>query len=481
MMRIALALLTTLAGCAQPPAQPSFVLISLDTLRADRLGAYGYADAITPNLDAFAAEGVLFERAWAQANVTNMSHASMFASRYASELGPAVDGFVPAPDIPLMAEILQAYGYQTAASVGGSGVVEGLGLERGFDSFERPAPLGMLYHTGPNAIAQLDTLDRERPWLLFVHAYDTHVRYLKPSPVGLLHTEPGYTGPASRLVQDPVGTTFVLDEVYYEDVDLGTLIELRGGRPWGAENRAAIPARAETLGASASPLAPRDLQQLWDAYDGAVSYMDAHFGLLMAELDARGALDEAWVIVVSDHGESLGEDGLVCHNLALSDASLQVPLIIRPPGGLDTGLRVAEQADLLDLLPTVLAIAGAQPPALMQGQSLLPAIEGEAWTPREHSFAEGLVRAVTARSEQGRLTFSGVSAESPLLVPLLAGAQADGPAFEPFTTVTGEQQLALREALLAWRQDLRPSQRQLPPPSQKQLEAMRKHGYWSTR
>jgi len=473
--------MVTTVGCSQAPEQPSFVLISLDTLRADRLGAYGYSTAVTPNLDAFAAQSVLFEQAYAQANVTNMSHASLFSSRYASELGPANDAFVPATDVPLLAEILSAYDYQTAAAAGGGHLFEGLGLDRGFASFVRPAPLGSLYHTAPEALSMLDAMDDQHPYLLFVHGYDTHLRYLKPSPLGLLHTDPDYAGPGARAARDPTGTAYVLDERYYEGVGLGPLVGLRQARVWGQENRVAIHERAESLEATTHELKPADLNYLSAVYDGAVTYMDAHFGLLMAELEQRGVLDDAWVVVVSDHGESLGEDGLFCHNMALNDATLHVPLIIRPPGGLAEGLRVPGATALLDVLPTLLELAQIPDPALIHGRSLLPALQGEPHTARRHIFSEGQVRMVTARSDAGQLTLQGVSAESPYLEALLAVAQLDGTAFELSPSDDPATRQALRAAMLDWRQSLRPSRQQAQQPTRPQIEAMRKHGYWSTR
>ncbi|MFH1466950.1 MAG: sulfatase [Pseudomonadota bacterium] len=479
-MRSALLLTALLlAGCRAEPRPPSFVLVCLDTLRADHIGAWGDPEALTPNLDALAAESVMFTSAWSQANITHMSHGSLFASRYPSELGATTEGFSPATDSPLMAEILSTWGYQTAAAVGGGHLAAGRGLERGFDTWARPAPLGSLFHTVPVALDALDVMDPERPFLLFVHGYDAHTRYLKPAPLGLKHADPAYAGPGQRAARELLGTVYVLDGRYYEGVELPDLLDMRAPRPWGAEARAALPAAAAVKGIASTPLDAGDLSYLEAVYDGAVSYADAWLGLLLAALQERGTLDEAWLILVSDHGESLGEDGYFDHVLTLSDATLRVPLLIRPPGGLPEGRSLDGQTALLDVLPTVLEIAEIQPPTGIHGTSLLPAIEGAPWPGHEAVFAEGSIRMVSARSAAGRLTFAGMGADSPFLAEALAAAPLGGVAFADSPPSDPATRAALRAALLAWRAALRPSPGTAVEPSPAQREELRKHGYWS--
>ncbi len=142
---------------------------------------------------------------------------------------------------------------------------------------------------------------------------------------------------------------------------------------------------------------------------------------------------------------------------------------------------MSETAWRLDLLPTVLDLAEGPLPALQHGSSLLPALEGQALAPRSHSFAEGQARMVATLTDQGQLTLHGASAESPYLSTLLASAAISGPAFELSSVEDPLQREAMREAMLSWRASLRPSSQAAPPPSQRELDAMRKHGYWSTR
>jgi len=471
----ALALLLT--ACRPAARPPSFVLVSLDTLRADRLGLYGDAEAVSPTLDALAAESVVFERAWAQANVTHMSHAALFSGRYPSELGPTSDAFFPTPTVPLLAEVLGTFGWQTAASVGGGNVTAQFGLDRGFATFERPAALGSLYHTVPVALARLDALDAGAPYLMFVHGYDTHVRYLKPGPLGRLHLDPRHSEVAERALRDPLGTSYVLDGLYYEGIELTALLDMRPPQVWGAEARAALPERAAAQGAAVTELSAADLAAIGAAYAGAVTYMDAWLGLLLAGLEQRGALDEAWLVVLSDHGESLGEDGFFGHNLALTDATLRVPLLVRPPGGLPGGARVEVDVALLDVLPTILELAQIHAPAGVHGRSLAPALRGEAVAGRAVTFAEGPARMVSARSAAGRLTFQGLAADAPCLGELVAVAALPGPAFAPGSPTDPAAREALRGALVDWRAGLHlhGGARGASPAA---VEAMRARGYW---
>ena len=172
---------------AAPPssARPSVVVVSLDTLRADRLGCYGDERGLTPNLDRFAAEALLFENAFSQSNNTVQSHASLFTSRYPSELcrlGPAYRLGAGSP--PTLAEVLSAYGYQAGAFVAGGHLDPSFGLDAGFQEYAAPAQWGSLYHTWPLALKWLDRVDPARPTFLFLHGYDTHARYVKPTPFG---------------------------------------------------------------------------------------------------------------------------------------------------------------------------------------------------------------------------------------------------------------------------------------------------------
>ena len=161
---------------------PPIVLISLDTLRPDRLGAWGSESGLTPNLDRVAAEAVVFERSYSQAGETLFSHASLFSGRYASELNRLTYTFSIPEEIPLLPQILKAYGYDTGAAVAGGQLDPAFGFDRGFDSYDVPGEWASLYHTVPRALAWLDDRgsDDPDPFLLFVHGYDAHHRWDHP-------------------------------------------------------------------------------------------------------------------------------------------------------------------------------------------------------------------------------------------------------------------------------------------------------------
>jgi hypothetical protein len=222
----------------------------------------------------------------------------------------------------------------------------------------------------------------------------------------------------------------------------------------------------------------RDQDYVRASYDAAVAYADTWLGLLLAELEQRHLLDQLVVVVVSDHGECLGEDGLFCHNLILNQATTRVPLLIRPPGGLPGGRHVDGTAALLDVLPTVLELADIPAPASIQGRSLVPYIQGDLPAPDDLVFTEGQFRTIAANSSRGQLVFSGIGANDPLLPSLLEAASVDSPSFAGTTIPRPEEREQLRDAMLAWRDELRPAEVSTAPPDPELLDALQEHGYW---
>jgi len=483
---VALAVLASsaLPGCeaAPDPGPPSVVLVCLDTLRRDRLGAYGNADGLTPNLDRFAREAVLFEDAWAVGNETLLSHASLFTSRYPTETGPIFDGYALGPDEPTMAEVMGLHGYQTAAAVAGGHLGREFGLGRGFDHYVQGGSWASLFHTVPLATNWLDERDTAAPFLLFVHGYDTHHRYLKPGPQGAAFTDRDYLGPGMDAARQKLGTNRVLDGWLYPPSD-GQPMDFGALRIRGQDERRRLQAFARDPAVGAVPMGARDLDYIVDVYDGAVAYADAWFGLLMAELEARELLDEVVIVVLSDHGEELGEHGMFGHRYTLTDESLAVPLMVRLPGGEGGGQRLAGTVDLTDVMPTLLEAAEATPPAGIRGRSLWPALHGEPLEPRGAVYAQTMFRAVSVRTPEGRLTFTGVGADSPWLGELMGTARLQAPAWEASEGLARAQQMELVASLIAWNAELaRPSGSgagRVLSPEQRQL--MQDQGYWRPR
>lgn len=301
---------------AVPPSELSVVLVTLDTTRADRIGAYGARVVPTPHLDRVAREGVLFEEAIAQAPLTLPSHATLFTGRYPPFHGVRHNGTyqLPASETTL-AERLRQAGFETAGFVGAFVLNRGFGVEQGFDVYDE-VPVSR-YRGGRDQIFEAErTADdvnrRVFAWLdrrgagrffLWVHYYDPHDPYQPPET------------PARSLAGD--------------------------------------------------------------GYDREISYVDACFGDLLKRLRKEGLLDRSLLVVAGDHGESLGEHGEKTHGLFLYESALRVPLLLRAPGLLPAGGRVRGPVELADVAPTVLDLLGLPPLENAQGRSLRARISGE--------------------------------------------------------------------------------------------------------
>jgi arylsulfatase A-like enzyme len=469
---LALWALATLAGChdATDPA-PLVVMVSLDTLRADRVGALRDGTPLTPSLDRLATEGIRFVHARANANETRPSHAVLFTGRPASTLAP-LDTFRLPPGTPTLAGALASHGWQTAAFVAGGHLARGAGLEQGFDSWNDTAEWGSLAQTGDAALGWLDRArDADRPAFLFVHGYDAHERYLKPSPFGYAFTDRDDPSRAARAGRMPGATAGIVGGLLtFEE---GLLERETRIRPrLDATHLAAAPSLAALRWTDA------DRAHLSGLYDGGVAWADAQLGRFLAGLDARGLLDDATVIVLSDHGEALGEAGFVHHRFELDDAVLDVPLVVRLPGGAGAGRVVDDLVDLSDVTPTVLARAGIAPLAGADGHDLGPALAGTGPVGRTTSVAEGGVRQIAIASSTGALVLSGLSATNPRLPAVARALPLDAPAW----TRTGSAREAdtadtLRQTLVAWR-ETHPAA--APPPEASVVRGTRAAGYWST-
>ena len=435
-------------GCAADPhpAPPAGVIVvSMDTLRADRVGAWGHPGGLTPNLDRLARESVRFSQAYAQANETVLSHASLFTSRYASEVAPFSEMGL-AQGTPTLAGRLHGAGWQTAAVVAGGHLSRAFGLDAGFDHYDDTADWGSLTDTTPRALQWLDARDPSRPFFLFLHGYDTHDRYLKPTPFGYSRADAAYVGLGRDLGRTPGAVSRVADGVSSggsDRLEVWSVDRVRLDRGAGL---ASVP--------GTQPLSPADLSHLAALYDGSVAWADAAVGLWLGELEARDLLDDVWLVVLSDHGHELGEHGAFHHRLSLSDTTLHVPLLVRPPGGLAEPVVVDGLVDLLDVAPTLLALAGVPADPQARGRPLW--VDGRPTAPdRTHTLAEGRLRLLSVRSATGdRLTAEGLSADHPELERWLAETPLRGPAF----AVDGDaaQGPSLRRALVDWRVSLRP-------------------------
>ncbi len=298
---------------AVPVGAPNVVVITIDTLRADHLGCYGYKQIRTPNIDALAADATRFERAYTAVPVTLPSHTVMFTGTY-----PMLSGMHDFaanklnPTQPTLASVLKEHGYATAAVIGSAVLDSRFGLNRGFDfyydhfDFNRLQESNLEEMERPGTLVADVTLDwlsknYSKKFFLWMHLYDPHYPYRPPAPYG--------------------------EE--YKD----------------------------------SP------------YDGEIAFADAQVGRLIRFLKSKGLYANTLIVLSGDHGEGLGEHGEKTHGFFIYNATLHVPLIIHLPSGHAPGAAsrrvVPDLVSLADLMPTVLQTLKVNVPSQVQGHNLL--------------------------------------------------------------------------------------------------------------
>jgi len=331
------------AGCgrdSRPAAPYNLILISIDTLRRDHVGCYGYPQSTTPTIDRLAESGMVFDNAVSSSSWTLPAHASMLTGLYPAFHRLQDDGTRLAPSIPTLAEGLRDAGYSTLAVVSHVYVSSQFGLERGFDLFD-----DSLIQGGAETPVASDVADRvleqmanlpEGPYFAFVHFFDPHWDYTPPAPFDARFTDPGYAGPID-----------------------GTLKTMM---PYLASTR---------------PMPRPDLEHAVGLYDGEIAYVDAEIGRLLGVLREQGRLKNTVVVVTSDHGEEFKEHGRLGHGKSLFWEQLRVPLVVSGHPDFPRGRR-EDLVSLVDLAPTLLALAGSETPPRVQGASMLERRRSEA-------------------------------------------------------------------------------------------------------
>lgn len=326
-----------LSACGRPPRPDNVLLVVVDTLRADHLGAYGAERPTSPAFDAWAAEGLLFERAWATSPWTLPSVASILTGLEPARHGagrPRRDAgkrnFTGLADgVETLAERLAAAGRATGAVVNNPFLHEKFGVARGFESWDYEAAGRTRSRRADESVdAALAWLDRvgDRPWLLLVHLFDPHLAYDAPAP---------YLG------------------------------RFTGGEP-PAERRRKPSWIRDRLRRGGFDLAP-----LTAAYDEEILFVDSQLERLRRGLEERDLAGRTLVVLTSDHGEELGDHGGFEHGHSVYDELLRVPLVLVGPG-IEPG-RIRAPVGLVDLAPTVLAALGLEAPPELPGVSLLGA------------------------------------------------------------------------------------------------------------
>jgi arylsulfatase A-like enzyme/Tfp pilus assembly protein PilF len=304
-----------------PQGPLNVILVTADTLRADKLGCYGNASVATPHLDRMADSGVLFENATTVTPLTLPAHSSIFTGTYPTHHGVRDNGgyYLDKEQVTL-AEALNERGYATGAFVSAFVLDSRWGLDQGFDryfdnfdfaKFERVS-LDTVQRRGDETLGEavkwMETA-RQGPFFSWIHLYDPHTPYDPPEP---------FRSPYSA-------------------------------RPWGL-------------------------------YDGEVAYLDSLMGQLLDWLAARGLEENTLLAFIGDHGESLGQHREATHGFFIYDATTHVPFILKVPSRLSRkmkGRRVAAQVRVIDLMPTLLDLLGVKIPPAVQGVSLAPLARGE--------------------------------------------------------------------------------------------------------
>jgi arylsulfatase A-like enzyme/Flp pilus assembly protein TadD len=331
---VALGLLFLLSGCSRRAGRPNVLVITIDTLRADHVGSYGYKLARTPNLDRLGAEGVRCADAISAAPITMPSHSSIFTGLLPPAHGVRDNGsYALGDDAVTLAERLKRVGYRTQAIVSALVLNRRYNLSQGFDGYdddlwsEEEAKLFMIRsRPGPKtalrAVKWLHSWQREKvrkPFFLWVHFFDAHQPYSAP---------------------------------------------------------------------------PAELALAPTPYDGEITVADRGVGRILAELERQKILDNTLVVLTADHGESLGEHGEKTHAVFIYDATVRVPLFFRAPGRLPQAKVYPGPVRSVDIVPTLLGLLHLPGAAETQGMDLGPAFRGEVDPPDLAQYSESLLSQV---------------------------------------------------------------------------------------
>jgi arylsulfatase A-like enzyme len=314
------------------PAPPNILIVSIDTLRARSVGAYGYGRDTTPFIDALAEQGTLFEKVITPSVTTAPSHMSLFTGLYPEHHGMRTGMDSKTAGSITAAARFRAAGYHTAAFTENGFILRPNGFGEGFSEYtEYPGrklhPPGRVQVTFAQARRWLRR-NRRRPFFLFAHTYQVHAPYRPPAPYADLFANDDFPGP-----EDPA------------------------------------------------------MRRLRDDYDREIRFVDDWLAELVAALDALGLRESTLLLVLADHGEEFAEHGSFQHGSAVFDEALEVPLILNGPG-VAAGRRIATPVSLIDVTPTLLDLAGLPVPEGLDGTSLAAAIRGSQALAERTFFAE---------------------------------------------------------------------------------------------
>ena len=388
---------------------PNIVLISMDTLRADHLGCYGYERDTSPAIDNFAQNSTIFQNCYSASSWTLPAHATLFTA-----LDPSYHKITKYydtldPSLVLLSEVLQEQGFTTAAFVNGGYLEPRFGFDQGFDTYDSTDPeKGNLEVILPKVEAWLKG-EPERPFFLFLHCYDVHEPY---------HPLPEFKfkfGEKQPEIDEFIRSKFKLlkDGVMIPCEEVRKLAVLRRSYPLGYMAILQLNKPESDSGFAKGifkcfpplfdfPGSDACVRYLRACYDGSVRSLDRQFGIFLNMLQERGLLDNTLIIVTSDHGEEFREHGGLGHGRTIHRELVHVPLIMKFPGNAYEGVSLKGTAGLVDLMPTILDYLKISIPGSVHGRSMLPLLEKK--TIRNSVIAEtgarGKLRAVSFRTER---------------------------------------------------------------------------------
>jgi arylsulfatase A-like enzyme len=364
------ALALAFAGCPGPSREPAslvkppraagnglnVVLVTIDTLRADHLGTYGYGRATSPRIDALARRGAIFEQAYTYWPKTRGSFVALMTGRRASQSGYSKTHPPLLDHNATLASVLKEAGYDTVAAVDNANVAASLGYAKGFreyrETWEEAALVTEMERTRAiteSGLQYLKSASREKPFFLWLHYVNPHTPYTPPPPFD----------------------TAFLDAAAAEGRSLPVVTSVHGGIPhqWAVAGK-------DRLGYYVAQ------------YDGEIATVDQQVGRVLDALAASAVKDTTLVVLTSDHGESLGEhDYYFDHGENVYDPSMRIPFVVAGPGTA-AACRSDALVSTLDLMPTVLDAVKVSYPPDLAGQSLLPAARCQDMPGRTRLFGQ---------------------------------------------------------------------------------------------
>ena len=410
-------------GGGPPSLEPgafagSNVIVTLvDAASAANMSVYGYERPTTPFLEQLASEGVVFDDVTAPAPYTLASVASLMVGEHVDVHRVAIAGDPLPTDLGLLAEGFDQAGYRSLGLSTNAHVHERFGFARGFERFEYIDPLvgKTPFHEVPELLLQkLDAFVREpaeRPFFAYVHLMPPHAPYDPP---------PDLRGQFGARSTDREG-------------DLDFLIALSAGvhRP-----------------------SPQERQRVIDLYDGGMRYADRVLARVAASLQEADVLDDTLWVVLSDHGEAFGEQGMWQHSKLVQERMLRVPLILRLPGAARGGLRVADAVSLVDIHPTLVELCGLDLDEPSTSVSLLPLLDGDELSRRPAMIARTAGPGPLTSIRRGKWKASYRSQER---VWFLHDVEADFDERVDLSAREPQVLLELQAELQAWWQRWRPT------------------------